>query len=86
MAGAGHGAHNITHGGLSLHATKGWHSRVGQGMSAVMWYVTSLPLWSHFLGLAFAGFWFSMGHGVCWNQTILSILAVSDPLCHISPC
>ncbi|XP_024402661.2 uncharacterized protein [Physcomitrium patens] len=35
--GGGHGAHNITHGGLSLHATKGWHSRVGQGMCAVMW-------------------------------------------------
>ncbi|KAG0557404.1 hypothetical protein M758_11G123500 [Ceratodon purpureus] len=38
MAGGGHGAHNITHGGLSLHATKGWHSRVGQGMCAVMWF------------------------------------------------
>jgi hypothetical protein len=37
MAGGGHGAHNITHGGLSLHATKGWHARVGQGMCAIMW-------------------------------------------------
>lgn len=37
MAGDGHHAHNITHGGLTLHATKGWHSRVGQGMGAIMW-------------------------------------------------
>lgn len=37
MAGDGHHAHNVTHGGLTLHATKGWHSRVGQGMGAIMW-------------------------------------------------
>jgi len=37
MAGGHHG-NGITYGGLTLHTTKGWHSRVGKGMCAIMWF------------------------------------------------
>jgi hypothetical protein len=37
MAGGHHG-NGITYGGLTLHTTKGWHSRVGKGMCAMMWF------------------------------------------------
>jgi hypothetical protein len=35
---AGHHGNGITYGGLTLHTTKGWHSRVGKGMCAIMWF------------------------------------------------
>jgi hypothetical protein len=41
MAGGHHG-NGITYGGLTLHTTKGWHSRVGKGMCAMMWCVNFL--------------------------------------------
>lgn len=41
MAGGHHG-NGITYGGLTLHTTKGWHSRVGKGMCAMMWWVNFL--------------------------------------------
>ncbi|KAJ7517400.1 hypothetical protein O6H91_21G022500 [Diphasiastrum complanatum] len=36
MAG-GHG-HEISYGGLSLHAPKRWHTLTGKAMGAVMWF------------------------------------------------
>jgi hypothetical protein len=36
-AGHGHGAHGVTHEGLTLYPAASWHKNVATGMSGLMW-------------------------------------------------